>query len=155
MRRSRASTHARRRRFIRATIVAVILLPAALWALDLSGPEELVEAQVLRTRFWRHRPANARPHNHTRAILIIEGLNEVNIDQADGFSRGQRVSVWVRRGRLSGYPYFQELASAEDLAAVTPPAEPGEAPGLADPQDLADPQELGDPNGVPLPEEEP
>jgi hypothetical protein len=151
-RRRRASLHARRRRFIRAGIVALVLLPAALWAFDLSGPEEIVEAQVLQTRFWRHRPANARPHNHTRAILIIEGLNEVNLDQADGLSRGQRVSVWIRRGRLSGYPYFQEVVSPEDLAAVEPPAEPAQAPEAAD---FADPQGLEDPNGEPLPEEEP
>lgn len=154
-RRRQATERSRRRRLMRAGIAALVLVPIAMWVADRSGPEEIVEAQVLETRLWRHRPADGRPHTHSRAILIIEGLNEVRIDQADGFRRGQRVPVWIRRGRLSGYPYFQELASAEDLAAEDPSVEDlaaedqePEAPDLADPQ-------LGDANAGPLPGEEP
>lgn len=93
----------------------------------MSGAEERVEAEVVRTRLWRHRPQGEKPHTHSAATLLIEGLNEVRLPQADGLERGTRVDVWIRRGRISQWPYFVELASARTTDEATPAAPEAEA----------------------------
>jgi hypothetical protein len=152
-RKREALTRRRRRRLVRLAIAAAILVVPALWGVEMSGDEEVVQAEVLRTRLWRHRPASGRPHVHSEATLIIEGLNEVSVPQADGLERGSRVDVWIRRGRLSEWPYFVELASQREGGAAPEALEEGvaaEAPAESEPAEgspLPEP-----PEGSPSPE---
>ncbi|MEE9218398.1 MAG: hypothetical protein V3U98_04965 [Acidobacteriota bacterium] len=109
---------------VRIAVVGGLALLAGLWIFDHSGLEEVVEAEVIRTQRWRHSPQGGQTHFHNRATLLIEGLSEHTIDQAPEFQRGQRVPVWIRRGRISGRPYFQELADQSDLGAQAQPLAP-------------------------------
>jgi hypothetical protein len=114
--RRRAARHrawARRRR--RAGLAAAVLAVPALWAFDRSGPQELVDAEVTETRLWRHVPREGRSHPHTAATLMIEGLTEASVEKADNYERGQRVAVWIRRGRLTGRPYFLDVAKPGEI----------------------------------------
>jgi hypothetical protein len=99
------------------------MLPV-LWLIDRSGPHAVVQAEVVKTRLWRHRPPDGRPHTHSAATLLVQGLNEVYLRRADNLEKGQRVRVLVRPGRLTGWPYFVELAEGEGpLAAPEPEPE--------------------------------
>lgn len=102
-------------------MVALVLAVPALWAFEHSGPQELVEAEVTETRRWIHYTKAGKSHPHVAATLQIEGLSETTLDRTDGYARGQRVPVWIRRGRLSGWPHFLDLAQPGELAG-----EPGE-----------------------------
>jgi hypothetical protein len=106
----------------RAAIVVGLLAIPALWAFERSGPQEIVEAEVTETRRWLHYTNATESHAHVAATLQIEGLSETTLERADGYVRGQRVPVWIRRGRLSGWPSFLDFAQAEELAP-----EPGQA----------------------------
>jgi hypothetical protein len=50
------------------------------------------------------------------ATLQIEGLSEFTLQRADGYERGQRVEVWIRRGGISGWPYFLDVVKPGELA---------------------------------------
>lgn len=93
----------------RAAIVASLLAIPGLWAFDRSGPQVTVDAEVIETRRWRHTAQDGTSHPHLSATLKIEGLSEATLDRADGYQRGQRVPVWIRRGRISGWPYFLDI----------------------------------------------
>jgi hypothetical protein len=54
-------------------------------------------------------------YSHIAATLKIEGLSEANLDRADGYQRGQRVPVWIRRGRISGRPYFLDIVKPGEV----------------------------------------
>jgi len=110
------------RRVRLAGIGAAVLAIPALYAFEHNGSQELVDAEVIETRLRRHYGRGA-PHSHTSATLKIEGLSEAAVDRADGYERGQRVPVWIRRGRLSGWPYFLDLAKP---AGIDDEASPGE-----------------------------
>ena len=102
----------RRRRLTqlrRAGIVAILLAMPGLWVFDRSGSQETVDAEVIETRRWRHTAQDGTSHPHLSATLKIEGLSEATLDRADGYQRGQRVPVWIRRGRISGWPYFLDI----------------------------------------------
>jgi hypothetical protein len=96
-------------------IAAAVLAIPGLWALEYSGPEELVEAEVIETRRWRHQADDGSSHPHTSATLKIEGLGEATLERADSYERGQRVPVWVRRGIISGWPHFQDVAKPGEI----------------------------------------
>ncbi len=98
----------------RVGIGAAVLAIPALYAFEHNGSQELVDAEVIETRLRRHYGSGA-PHSHTAATLQIEGLSEAAIDRADGYERGQRVPVWIRRGRLSGWPYFLDVAKPAEV----------------------------------------
>ncbi len=115
-RRSAARTRRLRTGTRRAGILAAVLLLPLLWLVDCMGPEETVQAEVLRTRLWRHVPQGGKAHSHTSATLVIEGLTEATLDRADGLARGQRFPVRIRRGRLTGWPYFVGPEDAEARA---------------------------------------
>lgn len=125
---------ASRRRVLRrlrwgALIAAVVMLPV-LALLDCTGPDEQVKAEVVRTQRYTHVTQDGS-HTHLRATLEIEGLSTTTIERADQMRRGEWVPVWIRRGRITGWPYFQDLAEPELQAAEpdAPPApEAGEAP---------------------------
>ena len=124
-----------RTRLRRAGIVAAVLAIPVLWSFENAGPQERVDAQVIETRLRKHY-TDAGSHSHTSATLQIEGLSEAVIDRADGYERGQRVPVWIRRGRISGWPYFLDLAKRGELDV----AEPGEvAAESGDPREPAGP----------------
>ncbi len=115
-RRDAARVRRRRTGIRRAGILAAVLLLPLLWLVDCMGPEETVQAEVLRTRLWRHGPPGGQAHTHTSATLVIEGLTEATLDRADGLARGQRFPVRIRRGRLTGWPYFVGPEDAEARA---------------------------------------
>jgi hypothetical protein len=102
-------------RLRRIGIAAAVLAVPGLWALEYSGPEELVEAEVIETRRWRHQAADGTSHPHISATLKIEGLSEATLERADSYERGQRVLVWVRRGPISGWPYFLDVAKPGEV----------------------------------------
>ena len=102
-------------RLRRAGIAAAVLAALALWAWEYSGPEELVEAEVIQTRRWRHQKDDGTSHPHIAATLKIEGLTEATLERADNYERGQRVLVWVRRGPISGWPYFLDVAKPGEI----------------------------------------
>jgi hypothetical protein len=96
-------------------IIAAILMIPGLWALERSGPQESVDAEVIETRRWRHTAQNGTSHPHISATLKIEGLTEAHLERADGYQRGQRVPVWIRRGRITGRPYFLDLVNPGEV----------------------------------------
>jgi hypothetical protein len=118
MRREQRSRAARRQRLLtkgrRLGVVAAILAALGLWAFEHSGRQELVDAEVIETRRWKHFNTGSE-HPHTSATLQIEGLSEVTLDRADGYQRGQRIPVWIRRGRISGRPYFLDVVKPGEV----------------------------------------
>jgi hypothetical protein len=112
-RRDQREQAARRRRLRnRAIHIAIwggLGLLAALWSIDRSGPQELADAEVISTQQYQHVTQGSAPHFHTRATILIEESVEAVVDRAPAMQRGQTIQVWVRRGRISGHPYFQEL----------------------------------------------
>ena len=113
-RRQRVETARRRQRIRllrRAAWGLALVAPLALWAYEQSGEQDLVEAEVVETQRWRHVSRDEPAHDHVRAIFLIEGRTRVQLDRADGRKRGDRVPVWVRRGRLTGRPRFLDFAA--------------------------------------------
>jgi hypothetical protein len=151
-RRQAGTARRRQRRIRRGAIAAAILLVPFLWILDRAGGEEVVDAHVVQTRPWRHRPQQGgTSHIHTNATLLIRGLNRVSLRQADGLEKGQQVPVRIRRGLLSGWPYFLELVNASP-----PEAEPAPEPADAPPpegEEEADPQGAEEGDEPEIPEE--
>ena len=92
-----------------------MLAVLGLWVWEYSGPEELVEAEVIETRRWRHQANDGSSHPHISATLKIEGLTEATLKRADNYERGQRVLVWVRRSPISGWPYFLDVAKPGEI----------------------------------------
>ena len=115
-RRLQARRRKQRTRLRRAAIFAALLALPALWLLDRSGPQELVKAEVIETRLWRHSVANGKSHPHTAVTLRIEGLVEARVSRGDDYERGERVPVWIRRGRISSRPYFLDVAKPGEIA---------------------------------------
>jgi hypothetical protein len=114
-RRREARQRVRRTRLRRAAILAGLLAVPALWGVERSGPQALVDAEVIETRLWRHTAEDGTSHVHTAATLRIEGLAEADLSRAEGYERGQRVPVWIRRGRMSSWPYFLDVAKPGEI----------------------------------------
>ena len=127
-RRRVAQRRRRLRRLRRAGVVAAVLAVPGLWALERSGPQEMVEAEVIETRRQSHFLPDGTSHAHTAATLQIEGLSETTLDRADGYERGQRVPVWIRRGRISSWPYFLDLAKPGEIQRESRKEETAETP---------------------------
>jgi hypothetical protein len=104
-----------KRRARRAGVAALVLAIPVLLAFEYSGLQERVEAEVIETRRWRHYTQGREPHQHVSATLQIEGLSEATLDQADGYTRGQRVAVWIRRGRVTGWPRLLDLVAPGEV----------------------------------------
>lgn len=118
-RREARQREARRRklksRLRRIGIAAAVLAVPGLLVFECSGPEELAEAEVIRTRRWRHYADDGSSHPHIAATLKIEGLSEATVERGDDYERGQRLLVWVRRGPISGWPYFLDVAKPGEI----------------------------------------
>ena len=114
---------ARRRRLARwlrrAAWVLVAIAPFALYGYEKSGDQELITALVVETQRYRHVSRGQPAHYHVRAILLIEGRARVTLDRADGRKRGDRVPVWVRRGRLTGRAHFLDFAAPGETVPDT------------------------------------
>ena len=108
-------------------LLSAPLLLIALFVFEQSGSDEIVEAEVIRTRRWQHL-GQTGSHTHIKATLSIEGLAEFNLDRADGYQRGQRVPVWIRRGRITGWIFFQDLASPGEIGVQRQPSVPEGGP---------------------------
>lgn len=133
-RRRSARWRRRRQRLVWGAIIGAVVAVPVLALLDRTGPDERVKAEVVRTHRWVHVTPGSGSHTHIRATLRIEGRNEVTVDRADGFERGQWVPVWVRRGPITGWPYFEDLAGPEDVPPEPAPAAepaPADAPAGA------------------------
>ena len=122
----------RRRRLLtrlrRMGIFAAVVAVPGLLALECFGPEEITEAEVIKTLPWRHYAADGTSHDHTTATLEIEGMSETTLRRADGYQRGQRVSVWIRRGRISAWPYFLDIVRPGDVEWQNRQEAPAETP---------------------------
>ncbi|MEE8537193.1 MAG: hypothetical protein V3S71_04245 [Acidobacteriota bacterium] len=97
------------------SIWGVVGLAVGLWAYDRSGPQELVQAEVTRTQQYQHVTQGGGAHSHTRATIRIEDWVEAALERAPNVQRGQKIQVWIRRGRLSGRPYFQEVSVSTNI----------------------------------------
>ena len=103
------------KRSIWISVWGVIGLAVGLWAYDRTGPQELVQAEVIRTQQYQHVTQGAGAHSHTRATIRIEDSVEAALERAPDVQRGQKIQVWIRRGRISGRPYFQEVAVGANI----------------------------------------
>ncbi len=99
----------------RLGIALAVLAVLGLWVWEYRSPEELVEAEVIETHRWRHQADDGSSHPHIAATLKIEGLSEATLSRADSYEPGQRVLVWVRRGPISGWPYFLDVAKPGEI----------------------------------------
>jgi len=115
VRRREARRRMLKSRLRRIGIAAAVLAVPGLFVFECSGPEELAEAEVIRTRRWRHHADDGTSHPHIAATLKIEGLSEATLERADAYERGQRVLVWIRRGPISGWPYFLDVAKPGEI----------------------------------------
>ena len=105
-----------RARLIGGALAAAVLFALGFWQVDRWGTEEIVEAEVVETRIWSHRGTDGRIHTHQRVVLEVEGLVRVTLSRADDLERGQTLPVRIRRGRLTGRPYFVDRETTDAAA---------------------------------------
>ena len=114
--RKRAARGRRLRKQLRRWgLLAVIPVAGALWQYYMSGEDETVQAEVIRTEIYRHQPRTGPAHTHQRATIEIEAGVTETLDRADQLQRGQLIPVRIQRGRLTGRAYFlnrDELSSS-------------------------------------------
>jgi len=108
-RRRVARGRALRKRVLQYSGIALVLLVPTLWTIDRSGAEVAVDATVIQTQQYPHYNETSGAHTHLRATLLVDGKSEQVIERADTYQRGQKVKVWVRKGRITGWPYFNDL----------------------------------------------
>ena len=99
-----------KKRLRQILIPSALVLAIGLFAYDQSGPEEIVDADVIDTQSWQHLGQQA-PHSHTRATLSVLGQTEVKLDRADGLVTGQSVPVKIKRGRITGWVTYHGLVT--------------------------------------------
>ncbi len=104
-----ARSKALKNKAIRYSGLSLVILIPLLWTFDRSGDEVAVDATVIQTQQYNHYNEKSGAHTHLRATLLVDGQSEQVIERADGYQRGQRVKVWVRKGRITGWPYFNDL----------------------------------------------
>ncbi len=92
---------------------------------------ETIRGQVVRVRTYSHQ-SGMRRHTHTEAVIEYEGTRHT-LPRADGLTKGQRILVDVRRGRLSGRPRYASFRGTESGAAATQPGSSQPVPWEYDP----------------------
>ena len=103
--RSRADKKRRGRRY-GLVILGIPTLALLFYLVDRSGPIETVAGSVVETSSYLHSGTDGSgEHSHLMAVLEYEG-HRFKLDRADRYQTGDAVSVEVRRGRMTGYPYF-------------------------------------------------
>jgi hypothetical protein len=110
-----------RKRSIRIALLSLVIFVPALWAFDMSANEEIVDAVVIQTQRYSHYNERSGTHFHLRATILVDGKSEQQITRADGYERGQRVKVWARKGRITGWPYYNDLVKPGELDAQLGP----------------------------------
>lgn len=105
----RASQAERRRRgrIIGLCLLGGVVLLAALYLIDRGGPLETIGGVVIDTSTYNHTTGQQGSHTHIEAVLESEG-HRFSLRPGDGFQVGDPVTIEIRRGRLTGYPYFQQ-----------------------------------------------
>ena len=83
-----------------------VALALIFYTVDRSGAHETVSGTVVETSSYLHSGGDRRGEDsHVSAVVDFEG-HRYKVEPGDRFEQGQVVSVEVRRGRLTGYPYF-------------------------------------------------
>ena len=88
-----------------------------MYVYDLGGPMETIRGRVVRVRTYFHQSGRTQRHTHTEAVIEYEGASHT-LPRADGLTKGQRILVDVRRGRLSGRPHFASFRGTDSGAAT-------------------------------------
>lgn len=105
---SRADKKRRGRRY-GLFILGIPTLALAFYLVDRTGPVETIAGSVAETSSYLHSGTDGSgEHSHWTAVLEYEG-HRFKLDRADQYQKGDAVSVEVRRGRLTGYPYFVQV----------------------------------------------
>lgn len=104
---SRAARN-RKGRSLGLWVLGAIVLGFAFYYLDRSGPVETVEGVVVDTGTYVH-GTRSGSHTHNEAVVEYEG-RRYTIRPADNLGLNDPVAVTVRRGRITGYPYFDAAA---------------------------------------------
>ena len=106
------------RRLNRGLLILVVL-GGGLYAYDHTGSEETIRGRVDRIRTYSHQTSSGS-HTHREAVIEFEDTRHT-LPRADNLTRGQRVLVDVKRGRLSGRPRFVSLRGmAPDEEGASP-----------------------------------
>ena len=114
-RRRAAEQKAANTKLKRYALIAFAIIVPLLWWVDRRGPEEIVSAEVIQTQSYQHVNEKSGPHTHLRATILIDGRAEEDLQRADNYVRGQQLEVWIRRGRISNYPYYIDIVRGEEL----------------------------------------
>lgn len=105
--RSRVSRK-RRGRNVGLWILGAIVLAAAFYYIDQGSTEDTLDGVVVDLGTYSH-STNSGRHTHTEAVVECEG-RRYKVRPADNLSLGDPVAVTIRRGRLTGYPYFERAS---------------------------------------------
>ena len=104
---SRADKKRRGRRY-GLFILGIPTLVLLFYMIDRSGPFETVGGSVVEISSYLHSGQDGQgEHSHQIATLEYEG-HRYKLDRADTYRNGDAVQVEVRRGRITGYPYFAQ-----------------------------------------------
>lgn len=96
----------RRGRLIGFTVLGLLAVLVAFYAIDRTGATETIAGVVVDTTSYDHAGTDRQgTHTHVAAVLEYEGKT-YTIQPADRYNVGDEVIVEVLRGRLTGYPYF-------------------------------------------------
>jgi hypothetical protein len=96
----------RRGRIYGLIFLGIPTLAFVFYLVDYSGPREVLQGTVVETSSYTHSGGDrAGEHTHVAAVLEYEG-SRYTLKPGDRFRRGDRISVEVRRGRITGHPYF-------------------------------------------------
>ncbi|MGD8376262.1 MAG: hypothetical protein PVF68_08980 [Acidobacteriota bacterium] len=91
-------------------ILAGAVLALAFYYIDRSGETETLEAVVVETGTYPH-TTRSGAHTHTEATVEYEG-HRYTVRPADNLRTGETLQVKIRRGRITGYPYFDAALGA-------------------------------------------
>ncbi len=96
----------RRGRIYGFIVLGLLTMALAFYYVDRSGASETLSGTVVGTATYMHSGRDARgEHSHVSAVVEYEGHRR-KVEPGDRFTQSQVVSVEIRRGRITGYPYF-------------------------------------------------
>jgi len=98
----------RRGRNAGVLILGALALVFIAYLFDRSGPLETIDGLCVDTRSYTHTSTDGEgPHTHVEAVLEYE-RHRYALRPGDRFKIGEPVTVEIRRGRLTRYPYFEQ-----------------------------------------------
>ena len=87
-------------------VLGLLTMALAFYYVDRSGASETLSGTVVETSTYMHAGRDAQgEHSHVSAVLEYEGYRH-KVEPGDRFQQSQVVHVEIRRGRITGYPYF-------------------------------------------------